>query len=193
MAISVFNSVQTTYFIGLMPLIALTQGVGPVFAYAYGAKKNQRFRECGKVLFRIQCVWVGIAVIGFFVSSHPFALWFSSDPVYCSLFESTLKTLSSSLLAYPVIMTLFPMLQTTGHGALAGLLLAMNECIVIIPFQFLLGMYWKDDPYTGFVVAYPANAVCCMLIALLLGWRPLRSIFHSQPLYRESISSIEMF
>ena len=192
MAISVFNSVQTTYFIGFMPLIALTQGVGPIFAYAYGAKKNKRFRECGKVLFRIQCVWVGIAVVGLFASSHWLALWFSSDPVYCSSFESSLKIFSSSLLVYPIIMTLFPVLQTTGHGALAGLLLAMNECVVIIPLQILFGVYWKENPYMGFIVAYPVNAVCCMLIALIVGWKSLRSIFYSQSLYRESISSVEL-
>lgn len=186
--ISVFNSVQTTYFVGFVPLIALSQGTSPIFAYAYGAKKHRRFKECGISLFRIQSVWVGIAFLGLYLGSGKVALLFSSDPAYCSLFESSLRVFSSSLLAYPVIMTLFPMLQTTGHGALAGLLLAMNECLTIVPLQLLFGELWEKDPYRGFLCAYPVNAIFCMLVSVVVGFRPIRPIFHSQPLYRESRS-----
>ena len=163
--LSAWGSMSKVYFVSFMPLIALAQGVLPLLAYSFGAKLHSRFMRCSKIMF----IWeIGITIVleALILIFTPFiAKIFSDEEHFLEFFVPAMRIMVSGVFLQPLVMSLFPMLQSVGKGGLGGMLLALKTCV--IPLVLQLGISWMVGDYWGAVYAYPVTEVVSALLAVL--------------------------
>ena len=163
--LSAWGSMSKVYFVSFMPLIALAQGVLPLLAYSFGAKLHSRFMRCSKIMF----IWeIGITIVleALILIFTPFiAKIFSDEEHFLEFFVPAMRIMVSGVFLQPLVMSLFPMLQSVGKGGLGGMLLALKTCV--IPLVLQLGISWIIGDYWGAVYAYPVTEVVSALLAVL--------------------------
>ena len=176
--LSAWGAMSKVYFVSFMPLIALAQGVIPLLAYSYGAKLYTRFIHCSQLMF----FWeIGISIVMevFILVLAPWiGTWFSQEKHFLQFFIPALRIMVSGMFLQPLVLSLFPMLQSIGKGGLGGILLAMKACI--IPLVLQLSISWVIDDYWGAVYSYPITEFLSALFAVFLFYKN-RSVFEGPP------------
>lgn len=178
--IGAWGAMSKVYFISFLPLIALAQGVLPLLAYSSGAKLHKRFMDCSKLMF----VWeMGITIVlelAILIFTPQIATIFSNEPRFIEFFVPALRIMVAPVFLQPLVMSLFPMLQAIGKGGLAGMLLGMKTCVIILVAQVVISMIMND--YWGAVYAYPVTEVLSALLAVYLFLKNKKSFYGVQEL-----------
>ena len=178
--IGAWGAMSKVYFISFLPLIALAQGVLPLLAYSSGAKLHKRFMDCSKLRF----IWeMGITIVlelAILIFTPQIATIFSNEPRFIEFFVPALRIMVAPVFLQPLVMSLFPMLQAIGKGGLAGMLLGMKTCVIILVAQVVISMIMND--YWGAVYAYPVTEVLSALLAVYLFLKNKKSFYGVQEL-----------
>ena len=178
--VGAWGTLGRVYFIGFMPLIALAQGVLPMLAYSSGAKLHRRFMCCAKLMMIWMFGITAVVEIVLLIFAPQIARMFSSEPLFIDFFVPALRIMVIGVILQPCVMGLFPMLQAVGKGGLAGMLLAMKTCIILLIFQF--GISWLIHDYWGAVYAYPLTEVISTLIAAFVYFKNKKFFYGTQEL-----------
>ena len=125
-----------------MPVFGLNNGMVPIVAYNYGARKPDRIIKTVKLAV---CYAVGIMVVGF-------ALFQLFPDVFIGLFEAegeeagdllaigvpALKIISFHFLVAGISVVSMSVFQALGHGVLSLTVSVVRQLIVLLPTAFLL-------------------------------------------------------
>lgn len=178
--VGAWGTLARVYFISFMPLIALAQGILPMLAYSFGSKQHKRFVATAKLALYWMFGITAVVEIVIFVLAEPIAHLFSDEPLFIEFFVPALRYMISCVILQPFVMGLFPMLQAVGKGGLAGMLLGMKTCFVLLIFQF--GISWMMGSYWGAVYAYPLTEVVSTIIAIIMFIKNKKLFFGTQEL-----------
>lgn len=178
--VGAWGTLGRVYFISFMPLIALAQGVLPMLAFSSGAKLNKRFIACAKLTLYWMFGITAVVEIVLLIFARQIGLIFSDEPLFLEFFVPALRIMVSGVILQPFVMGLFPVLQAVGKGGLAGMLLALKTCVVLLIFQFgisaIMGSYW------GAVYAYPLTEVVSTIIAIIIYCKNKKYFYGTQEL-----------
>ena len=135
-----------------MPVFGLNNGMVPIVAYNFGAKKPDRMMKTVKLAI---CYATGIMVVGF-------AVFQLGAPLLLKLFDASdnmlaigvpaLKTISFSFLFAGFCIVSLSSFQALGHGILSLIISLVRQLFVLLPVAWLLslsgelGMVWWAFP-----------------------------------------------
>lgn len=155
-----------------MPVFGLNNGMVPIVAYNYGARKPERIIKTVRLAL---CYAVGIMVVGF-------ALFQLFPDVFIGLFEAegeeagdllaigvpALKIISFHFLVAGISVVSMAVFQALGHGVLSLTVSVVRQLIVLLPTAFLLS---RLDGLHAVWWAFPFAEVFAVILCILFLFR----------------------
>jgi len=171
-----------------MPVFGLNNGMVPIVAYNYGARKPDRIVKTVKLSI---CCGVGIMVIGFIIFqlfTAPLLRMFEAEDATGAMIEigvPALRIISVSFLFAGYCIVSSAMFQALGHGVLSLTMSCVRQLMVLLPVALLLSrigglhvVWW----------AFPFAELFSVTLASIF----LRRIYQTEirPLYQEIPSAL---
>lgn len=145
-----------------MPVFGLNNGMVPIVAYNYGAKKAERITKTVKlsVIYAVSIMLVGFIV--FQVCTRQLLEIFDASKYMLSIGVPALRIISCSFLMAGFSVICASLFQSLGHGLLSLLVSVLRQLVVLLPTAFLLSKTGVlDYVWVSFPVAEVASVLIC--------------------------------
>ncbi len=148
-----------------MPVFGLNNGVIPIVAYNYGAKKRGRVMKAIKValVFAVSFMLIGFALMQL-IPSQLLGIFNASDDML-EIGITALKTISFSFIAAGFSVVMSSTFQAFGKGIYSMLISIARQIIVLIPAAYLLS---KTGVLANIWWAFPIAEVMSVAVAAVL-------------------------
>ncbi len=170
-AVAVFSAYFKLESFIFMPVFGLNNGIVPIIAYNYGARKPERIKrtiDLG-ILYGLVIMAVGVALF-WLVPGHLLGLFNPSEQML-AIGIPALRLISLSFLPAAVGIVTSSVCQALGHGVLSLLVSVLRQLVLILPAAWLLGRYVG---LTAVWLAFPFAEIFSFALSLLF----LRKMFH---------------
>ena len=177
LAASVFGVYFKLQSFAFMPVFGLNNGVIPVVAYNYGAKKRKRMTGAVKIACVAASCFMAVGLLVMQVFPAQALMLFDASEEMLSIGVPALRTISLSFIFAGVCIALGSVFQALGYGTYSILVSLARQIAVLLPVAYLfsltgnLNMVW---------LAFPIAEI--MSIAV--------SVFFYVRIYRKVISKI---
>ena len=159
----VYFKIQSFVF---MPVFGLNNGMVPIIAYNYGARKNKRIMETirDSVFVAVAIMLAGLAV--FQLMPDKLLGIFNASEEMMSIGEPALRIISVSFLLAGFNIVSSSIFQALGHGVLSLIVSVVRQLFVLLPVAFLfsrtagLQAIWWSFPIAELV----AFALCAAFL-----------------------------
>lgn len=161
-----------------MPVFGLTNGVIPIIAYNYGARRKRRIQDTLKlsVLLAVSIMIIGMIVFQLFPKTL-LGLFDASENMV-TIGVPALRTISLSFIFAGFSIVSSAVFQALGNGVYSLIMSAARQILVIIPVAFLFAKLFGLDMVWW---AYPIAEVVSVIIC----------IFFLKRILKEKLSSME--
>lgn len=158
----VFFKLQSFVF---MPVFGLNNGVIPIVAYNYGAKKRKRVLKTIKVaiVFAVSFMLVGFALMQ--IIPDKLLGIFNASEEMLDIGITALKTISFSFIAAGFSIVMSSTFQAFGKGIYSMLISFARQIVVLIPTAYLLS---KTGVLANIWWAFPIAEIMSVLVASVL-------------------------
>lgn len=148
-----------------MPVFGLNNGVIPIVAYNYGAKKRDRVMKAIKValVFAVSFMLIGFALMQL-IPSQLLGIFNASEDML-KIGITALKTISFSFIAAGFSVVMSSTFQAFGKGVYSMLISIARQIIVLIPAAYLLS---KTGVLANIWWAFPIAEVMSVAVAAVL-------------------------
>jgi len=121
-----------------MPVFGLNNGMVPIIAYNYGAKKKDRLTKTLKlsIIYAVAIMLVGIAVLQIFPTQ--LLLWFDASESMLDIGVIALRIISLSYLFAGFCIISTSMFQALGNGFISMIISITRQLVVLLPVAYLL-------------------------------------------------------
>lgn len=160
-----------------MPVFGLNNGMVPIVAYNYGARKPERIVKTIKlsILYAVAIMFLGF--LAFQLAPDVFLSMFlaegetSSDLLTIGV--PALRTISISFLFAGFCIVCSAVFQALGHGVLSLIVSAIRQLVVLLPVAFLLSkIHGLDTVWWSFPIAEVVAVILCAIF--------LRRVYHRE-------------
>ncbi len=156
-----------------MPVFGLNNGMVPIVAYNYGAKRPDRIT---KTLRLSICYAVGIMFVGFLIFQifpDRLLMIFNASEHMMAIGEPALRIISLHFLIAGVSVVCSSLFQALSHGVLSLIVSVARQLVVLLPAAFLLSRTGSlDAVWWAFPIAEVASLLLCVVF--------LRRVYRSQ-------------
>ena len=145
-----------------MPVFGLNNGLIPIIAFNFGAKKPERIVKTIQLSVTYA---TGIMILGcilFHVLPKTLLGMFSASEVMLEIGIPALKTISLSFLLAGFGITAGSVYQALGHGMLSLVVSALRQLVVLLPCAFLFS---RIGGLSSVWWAFPVSEVCSFLFS----------------------------
>ena len=157
----VYFKLQSIIF---MPVFGLNNGMVPIIAYNYGARKKDRMIKTIKL--SVICA-VGMMLLGLLIMQvipDKMLLLFDATENMLAIGVPALRTLSISFLFAGFCIVISSVFQALGNGVYSMLISFVRQVIVLLPVAYLLSLSGNIDlVWWSFPIAEVASMLCCLL------------------------------
>lgn len=171
-----------------MPVFGLNNGVIPIVAYNYGAKKRERVIKAIKVaiVFAVSFMMIGLAVM----QLMPAQLLgiFNASKDMLEIGTTALRTISLSFIAAGFSVVMSSTFQAFGKGVYSMLISIARQIIVLIPAAYLLS---RTGVLANIWWAFPIAEVMSVLVATALFIVLYKNVIKEIPLNGENLESAD--
>ena len=171
-----------------MPIFGLNNGVIPIVAYNYGAKKRDRVIKAIKVaiVFAVSFMMIGLAVM----QLMPAQLLgiFNASKDMLEIGTTALRTISLSFIAAGFSVVMSSTFQAFGKGVYSMLISIARQIIVLIPAAYLLS---RTGVLANIWWAFPIAEVMSVLVATALFIVLYKNVIKEIPLNGENLESAD--
>ena len=166
-----------------MPIFGLNNGVIPIVAYNYGAKKRSRVLKTIKValVFAVSFMMVGLALMQL-IPKELLSIFNASDEML-EIGVTALRTISLSFIAAGFSIVMSSTFQAFGKGVYSMLISIARQIIALIPAAFLLS---KTGVLANIWWAFPIAEVMSVAVAAVLFIVLYKKIIKNIPLNGEA-------
>ena len=147
-----------------LPIIGMNNGMVPIIAYNYGAKKPERILQTIKLAITYAVVIMVVAVIVFQVFAAQLLGFFQASPEMLAIGVPALRTLSLCFLIGGFTIVSSSVFQALGRGLLSMSISVFRQLVLVLPLAYLfsltgnLNMVWWSFPVAevlaGLLAAY---------------------------------------
>lgn len=145
-----------------MPVFGLNNGMVPIVAYNYGARKPDRITKTIKlsVIYAVSIMLVGLVIMQMFPA--PLLKLFSASDAMLSIGIPALKTISFSFIFAGFCIVCSSVYQAFGHGVLSLLVSLIRQLAVLLPAAYILSkMSGLNAIWWSFPIAEVASVILC--------------------------------
>lgn len=171
-AVSVFGVYFKMQSFVFMPVFGLNNGMVPIVAYNYGAKKKKRIIQTVKMSIVIA---TGIMLFGFAIFQiFPSQLlkMFNATDDMLTIGTYALRIISISFIFAGFCIILLSVFQALGHGMLSLIVSLIRQLVVILPVAFILA---KLGGLHAVWYAFPIADIFSVTFSIIF----LRKIYHT--------------
>lgn len=171
-AVSVFGVYFKMQSFVFMPVFGLNNGMVPIVAYNYGARKKKRIIQTVKMSIIIA---TGIMLFGFAIFQiFPAQLlkMFNATDDMLTIGTYALRIISISFIFAGFCIILLSVFQALGHGVLSLIVSLIRQLVVILPVAFLLA---KLGGLHAVWYAFPIADIFSVTFSIIF----LRKIYHT--------------
>ncbi len=147
-----------------MPVFGLNNGMVPIIAYNYGARKKDRMTRTIKlsVICAVCMMLLGLLIMQ--VIPDKMLLLFDATENMLAIGVPALRTLSISFLFAGFCIVISSVFQALGNGVYSMLISFVRQVIVLLPVAYLLSLSGNIDlVWWSFPIAEVASVLCCLL------------------------------
>ncbi len=159
-----------------MPTMGIGQGVLPLVAYNYGAKKNGRV---GEILFK-SCIlgvaWGGFCFLGAMFFPRFLMGFFGNTTEFLDVGETALRLFSLAFFTIGVQLIMSHYFQAVGEGLSSLFLASSRQIIFLLPLMFILPNYFG---LTGYWLTFPAADMLAFVVTAI--WSAVSMKKHGIP------------
>lgn len=147
-----------------LPIIGMNNGMVPIIAYNYGAKKPERILQTIKLSITYAVVIMVVAVIVFQVFAAQLLGFFQASPEMLAIGVPALRTLSLCFIIGGFTIVSSSVFQALGRGLLSMSISVFRQLVLVLPLAYLfsltgnLNMVWWSFPVAevlaGLLAAY---------------------------------------
>ncbi|MBR6568126.1 MAG: MATE family efflux transporter [Clostridia bacterium] len=147
-----------------MPIFGLNNGVIPIIAYNYGAKKKERITEC----LRFSCI-IAVSIMAFgmimmWLMPEQMLRLFDAKEEMMELGVPALKIISTSFILAGVCINLGSAFQALGKSYFSMIISFCRQIVVLLPAAYLLS---KTGVLNNVWFAFPIAEVMSLSVTLL--------------------------
>jgi len=161
-AVAVFGAYYKLQSFIFMPVIGLNNGMLPIVAYNFGARKPDRIKGVIKLAVQVAVCIMAVGVMLFvFLPSKLLGL-FSASEQMLAIGVPALRIISVHFIVagYSIICT--SSFQALGHGMLSLIVSVSRQLVVLLPVAFLFGsLFGLTSVWWSFPIAEIASATLC--------------------------------
>ncbi len=156
----VYYKLQSFIF---MPVFGLNNGVVPIIAFNYGARRPDRIRETFKygVLYAVTIMTVGTILFEFFPDQ--LLDLFSASEHMKEIGRPALRTIATHFMLAGVSIICMSSFQALGHGVISMWVSMIRQLVVLLPSAFILSGFIGLE---GVWMAFPIAEVVSLSISL---------------------------
>ncbi|QNM06910.1 MATE family efflux transporter [Qiania dongpingensis] len=181
-AVSVFGVYFKLQSFVFMPVFGLNNGMIPIVAYNFGARKKKRIIDTIRLSVVIA---VGIMAVGFAVFQiFPEALirMFNSSPDMISMGVPALRRISLCFIFAGAAIVISSVFQALGNGFYSLLISLIRQIFVIVPVAYLFAVtIGLDAVWFAFPIAEIVSAALCVVLLIRTYRKQLKNIPDSVP------------
>lgn len=165
-----------------MPIFGLNNGVIPIVAYNYGAKKRDRVLKAIKValIFAVSFMMIGFALMQL-IPRELLSIFNASDEMM-KIGITALRTISFSFIAAGFSIVMSSTFQAFGKGVYSMLISIARQIVVLIPAAYLLA---KTGVLANIWWAFPIAEVMSVTVATVLFIILYKNVIRNIPLNGE--------
>ena len=141
-----------------MPVFGMNNGLVPIVAYNYGARKKDRIMTAMKLglVYAYGMLMIGFALLQIFPET--LLGFFNASEAMLEIGVPALKIISTSYFLVPISIICITMLQALGHGVYSMFISVGRQLVVLIPVAYVmatvlgkLDMIWWAFPLAEFM------------------------------------------
>ena len=162
-AIAVFGIYFKLQSIVIMPVIGLNNGMVPIVAYNYGAKKAERMKNTVKLstLYATTMMLLGLSLIQIFPGT--ILSWFNATPEMERIGTLALRIVSIHFVIAGVSIVLLSVFQALGDAIYSMIVSLARQLFVLIPAAYILSKINFDLVWWSFPIAEIVSLILCMI------------------------------
>ena len=160
--LSVYFKLQSFIF---MPVFGLNNGLIPIIAYNYGAKKPSRIRKSMRLALMYASGIMLFGLLLFQIIPQPILSLFIDKNETMQIGIAALKTISLGFVFSGIVFVVCSVFQALGHGVYALIVQIIRQLVAVLPLAYLLSltrdvnMVWWAFPSAEIIAA----ATCFLL------------------------------
>lgn len=146
-----------------MPVFGLNNGIVPIIAYNYGAKRKDRIKEtirCALILA------VGIMLLGtaiFELLPAQLLALFEASPAMLQIGVPAMRIIACSFAGAAVAITLSSVFQAFGSAVYSMIATFVRQLVVLLPVTYLLSLAGNiNDIWWSYLIAEAASVAACL-------------------------------
>ena len=167
-AVAVFSAYFKLESFIFMPVFGLNNGIVPIIAYNYGARKPDRIRAAAKLGFLYGAAFMAVGVLLFWLIPGRLLGIFNASDYMLEIGIPALRLISLSFLPAAFGIVTSSVCQALGHGVLSLIVSVLRQLVLILPVSWLLGHFvglsavWAAFPF--------AEVFSFLLSAVFMGY-----------------------
>lgn len=157
----------------VMPIFGMNNGIVPIIAYNYGARKGDRIIKTVKlgVIYAVSVMLVGLALFqllpGFFLS------FFNPNDALIEVGIPALRTLSLTFVFAGASIVLTSTLQSLGNGVQSLIVFLARLLVPTLPLAWLFGKLWGTK---AIWFALPVSEACGLTLAIIFVLKTVKRV-----------------
>ena len=167
-AVAVFSAYFKLESFIFMPVFGLNNGIVPIIAYNYGARKPDRIRAAAKLGFLYGAAIMAVGVLLFWLIPGRLLGILNASDYMLEIGIHALRLISLSFLPAAFGIVTSSVCQALGHGVLSLIVSVLRQLVLILPVSWLLGHFvglsavWAAFPF--------AEVFSFLLSAVFMGY-----------------------
>ena len=171
-AVAVFGVYFKLQSFVFMPIFGLTNGLVPIVAYNYGARKRTRITASIRLALVYALSIMALGLLIFQLFPVPLLRLFKASDALLSIGVPALRIISISFLGAGVGIVLSSVVQAMGNGVLSLTLSVARQLAVLLPVAWLMARFVGLDAVWA---AFPVSEYVSVTIALFM----YRYVYHN--------------
>lgn len=165
-AVNVFGVYFKVQSIAFMPVFGMNNGMIPIVAYNYGARKADRMMQAMKYTLIVAICMMLFCLALMQMIPGPILKIFDADQEMLSIGIPALRTLSLSFIFAGFCIIASGIFQALGRGVNSMIVSFARQLVVLLPVAYLLARLTKDVRYVWF--AFPIAEIASVVVSLIL-------------------------
>lgn len=173
-AVNVFGVFFKVQSIAFMPVFGMNNGMIPIVAYNYGARKADRMMQAMKYTLIAACCTLLVCLAVMQIVPGPILKIFDADQEMLDIGIPALRTLSLSFVFAGFCIIASGVFQALGKGVNSMIVSFARQLIALLPAAYLLAKLTEDVRYVWF--AFPIAEIMSVAVSLILFIRLYKTI-----------------
>lgn len=162
--VSVFGAYFKLQSFVFMPVFGLNNGMVPIIAYNYGARRPDRMRKAIRIsMIAAVCVMLAGLLVFQLLPAQLLGM-FDADEAMLAVGVPALKTISFAWIFAGFCIVIISVFQALGHGMMSVCVSLVRQIVVLLPTAFLFSLSGNVNlVWLAFPIAEFVSVVMCLL------------------------------